>query len=179
MESIQKLYGVVHVIILTSNIFESKTTQNYDSDQELRKLISQMVENFQNQTLILIDDREDFERRILSHLRPACFRIRYNLSLGVYSIDSLIKDSNHAILIDLMKELIIPIENWLNKAFPNDELDLLSYYFGYQLSNHNKLNKQRQRAVVVCTNGVMVSKLVRANMEKLFPEIHFSFPICA
>lgn len=56
--------------------FESKTTQNYDSDQELRKLISQMVENFQNQTLILIDDREDFERRILSHLRPACFRIR-------------------------------------------------------------------------------------------------------
>ncbi|MGH2233187.1 BglG family transcription antiterminator, partial [Enterococcus faecalis] len=27
--------------------------------------------------------------------------------------------------------------------------------------------------VVVCTNGVMVSKLVRANMEKLFPEIHF------
>ena len=117
VESIQKLYGVVHVIILTSNIFESKTTQNYDSDQELRKLISQMVENFQNQTLILIDDREDFERRILSHLRPACFRIRYNLSLGVYSIDSLIKDSNHAILIDLMKELIIPIENWLNKAF--------------------------------------------------------------
>lgn len=161
------------LLFLTSNIFESKTTQNYDSDQELRKLISQMVENFQNQTLILIDDREDFERRILSHLRPACFRIRYNLSLGVYSIDSLIKDSNHAILIDLMKELIIPIENWLNKAFPNDELDLLSYYFGYQLSNHNKLNKQRQRAVVVCTNGIMVSKLVRANMEKLFPEIHF------
>lgn len=105
------------LLFLTSNIFESKTTQNYDSDQELRKLISQMVENFQNQTLILIDDREDFERRILSHLRPACFRIRYNLSLGVYSIDSLIKDSNHAILIDLMKELIIPIENWLNKAF--------------------------------------------------------------
>ena len=75
-----------------------------------------------------------------------------------------------------MKELIIPIENWLNKAFPNDELDLLSYYFGYQLSSHNKLNKQRPRAVVVCTNGVMVSKLVRANMEKLFPEIHFWLP---
>lgn len=161
------------LLFLTSNIFESKTTQNYDSDQDLRKLISQMVENFQNQTLIMIDDREDFERRILSHLRPACFRIRFNLSLGVYSVDSLIKDSNHAILIDLMKELIIPIENWLNKAFPNDELDLLSYYFGYQLSSHNKLNKQRPRAVVVCTNGVMVSKLVRANMEKLFPEIHF------
>lgn len=161
------------LLFLTSNIFESKTTQNYDSDQDLRKLISQMVENFQNQTLIMIDDPEDFERRILSHLRPACFRIRFNLSLGVYSVDSLIKDSNHAILIDLMKELIIPIENWLNKAFPNDELDLLSYYFGYQLSSHNKLNKQRPRAVVVCTNGVMVSKLVRANMEKLFPEIHF------
>ena len=45
------------LLFLTSNIFESKTTQNYDSDQELRKLISQMVENFQNQTLILIDDR--------------------------------------------------------------------------------------------------------------------------
>ncbi|MBS7578021.1 MULTISPECIES: PTS sugar transporter subunit IIA [unclassified Enterococcus] len=162
------------LIFLSSNIFEKKTRQDYDSDAELQALISEMVENFQNQTLIMIDDKENFERRILSHLRPACFRIQYGLSLGIYSFENLAHDSNHTILNDLLKELIIPIENWIGKAFPNDELSLLSYYFGYQLSaNSNQLLKQKPKAVVVCRNGVMVSKLMRENLKKLFPEIHF------
>ncbi|MDT2810121.1 BglG family transcription antiterminator [Enterococcus asini] len=161
------------LLFLTSNIFEKKTTQDFDSDSQLHRLIQQMVDTFQNQTFIVVEDRENFERRILNHLRPACFRIKFNLSLGVYSLENLIQDSNHAILVDLMKELIIPIEKWLGKAFPEDELNLLSYYFGFQLTNHNQQQKKKPRAVVVCTNGVMVSKLMRESLEKLFPELHF------
>ncbi|PAB01529.1 PTS sugar transporter subunit IIA [Enterococcus canintestini] len=161
------------LLFLTSNIFEKKTTQDFDSDLQLRHLIHQMVDVFQNQTLILVEDRENFERRILNHLRPACFRIRYNLSLGVYSLENLIQDSNHGILVELMKELIIPIEKWLGKAFPEDELNLLSYYFGFQLTSHDQQQKQKPRAVVVCTNGVMVSKLMRESLKQLFPEVHF------
>lgn len=161
------------LLFLTSNVFEKKTTQIYDSDNALRKLIHEMVEKFQTQTFIMIEERENFERRILSHLRPACFRIQYDLSLGIQTLESLIQDSNHAILIELMKELILPIENWLGKAFPNDELELLSYYFGFQLGNSNGLSGKKARAVVVCSNGVMVSKLMRENLKKLFPELHF------
>ncbi|WP_244470031.1 BglG family transcription antiterminator, partial [Enterococcus cecorum] len=116
---------------LTSNIFEKKTTQEYDSDAELKGYIHEMVNSFEEQTLIIVDDRKSFEQRLLNHLRPACFRIKYDLSLGTYSFENLVKDSNHGILVELMKDLIIPIEDWLGKAFPNDELDLLSYYFGY------------------------------------------------
>lgn len=161
------------LLFLTSNVFEKKTTQTYDSDKELRKLIFEMVEKFQNQTFIMIEDRENFEQRILNHLRPACFRIQYNLSLGIHTLERLIQDSNHAILIELMKELILPIENWLGKAFPNDELELLSYYFGFQLGSSNGISGKKSRAVVVCSNGVMVSKLMRENLKKLFPELHF------
>lgn len=161
------------LLFLISNIFEKKTTQEFDSDQRLKELICEMVANFEQQTFITIEDRENFERRILNHLRPACFRIKYNLSLGMYSLDSLIQDSNHAILSDLMKELIVPTENWLRRAFPNDELELLSYYFGFQLSNQHLIKKQKLRAVVVCTNGVMVSKVIRESLEKLFTELQF------
>lgn len=161
------------LLFLISNIYEKKTTQDFDSDDQLKGLITQMVTSFEQQTFIAIEDRDSFERRILNHLRPACFRIKYNLSLGVYSLDSLIQDSNHAILIDMMKELIVPTEDWLGRAFPNDELELMSYYFGFQLSNQGVTKKQKPRAVVVCTNGVMVSKLIRENLEKLFSEIHF------
>ncbi|GCF94715.1 PTS sugar transporter subunit IIA [Enterococcus florum] len=163
----------ITLLFLISNIFEKKTTQEFDSDRQLKELIREMVSNFERQTFTTIEDRENFERRILNHLRPACFRIKYNLSLGVYSLDSLIQDSNHAILSDLMKELIVPTENWLRRAFPNDELELLSYYFGFQLSNQHVVKKQKPRAVVVCTNGVMVSKVIRESLEKLFSELHF------
>lgn len=159
---------------LTSNIFEKKTTQEYDSDAELKGYIHEMVNNFEEQTLIIVDDRKSFEQRLLNHLRPACFRIKYDLSLGTYSFENLVKDSNHGILVELMKDLIIPIEDWLGKAFPNDELDLLSYYFGYQLISNNQMGMNQQpRAVIVCQNGVVVSKLMMENLKKLFPELHF------
>lgn len=159
---------------LTSNIFEKKTTQEYDSDAELKGYIHEMVNNFEEQTLIIVDDRKSFEQRLLNHLRPACFRIKYDLSLGTYSLENLVKDSNHGILVELMKDLIIPIEDWLGKAFPNDELDLLSYYFGYQLISNNQMGMNQQpRAVIVCQNGVVVSKLMMENLKKLFPELHF------
>ncbi|WP_430611903.1 BglG family transcription antiterminator [Enterococcus sp. DIV0876] len=163
----------IALLFLTSNIFERKTTQMFDSDQTLRQLIDDMITNFENQTLIMIEDRDMFQRRILGHLRPACFRIKYHLSLGVYTLDSLVQDSNHAILNGLMKELIVPIENWLGQAFPADELELLSYYFGFQLSSPGNTVLQKPRAVVVCANGVMVSKLMQENLKKLFPELHF------
>ncbi|CAI3470198.1 transcription antiterminator [Enterococcus cecorum] len=159
---------------LTSNIFEKKTTQEYDSDAELKGYIHEMVNSFEEQILIIVDDRKSFEQRLLNHLRPACFRIKYDLSLGTYSFENLVKDSNHGILVELMKDLIIPIEDWLGKAFPNDELDLLSYYFGYQLISNNQMsNNQQPRAVIVCQNGVVVSKLMMENLKKLFPELHF------
>lgn len=159
---------------LTSNIFEKKTTQEYDSDAELKGYIHEMVNSFEEQTLIIVDDRKSFEQRLLNHLRPACFRIKYDLSLGTYSFENLVKDSNHGVLVELMKDLIIPIEDWLGKAFPNDELDLLSYYFGYQLISNNQMsNNQQPRAVIVCQNGVVVSKLMMENLKKLFPELHF------
>ena len=160
------------LLFLSSNINERKTTQIYDSDNTLIILITKMVDNFESQTLIKINDREAFERRILNHLRPACFRIKFNLNLGAYSENS-IYESNYIVLNDLMKELIIPIENWLGKAFPSDELELLSYYFGFQLTNPSELTHTKPRAVVVCTNGVIVSKLMRENLDKLFPELHF------
>ncbi len=62
----------------------------------------------------------------------------------MYSLDSLVQDSNHAILKDLMKELIVPTENWLGRAFPNDELALLSYYFGFQLMSPRQIAAQYQ-----------------------------------
>ncbi|MDT2849034.1 PTS sugar transporter subunit IIA [Vagococcus carniphilus] len=163
----------IALLFLSSNIFERNTTQDYESDEELKNLIQEMVNKFQLQTLINIDNRDVFERRILSHLRPACFRIKYNLSLGTYSLNNMKQGSNHAILNELMKELILPIENWLEKAFPYDELELLSYYFGFQLTSPIGADQQKPRGVVVCTNGVIVSKLMRENLKKLFPEIHF------
>ena len=150
------------LLFLTSNVFEKKTTQTYDSDKELRKLIFEMVEKFQNQTFIMIEDRENFEQRILNHLRPACFRIQYNLSLGIHTLERLIQDSNHAILIELMKELILPIENWLGKAFPNDELELLSYYFGFQLGSSNGISGKK--LIDILKNEIEIKEICKINM---------------
>ncbi|EGF47315.1 transcription antiterminator, partial [Lacticaseibacillus rhamnosus MTCC 5462] len=40
-----------------------------------------MVSKFEQQTFIKIDDQKDFVNRLLAHLRPAIFRVRYGLHL--------------------------------------------------------------------------------------------------
>ncbi|MDH6365000.1 transcriptional antiterminator/mannitol/fructose-specific phosphotransferase system IIA component (Ntr-type) [Enterococcus sp. PF1-24] len=155
----------------------SNTYQNYleekTSDKKLRSFIHEMINQFQIQTFIEIEDRIKFEKRLFDHLRPACFRIRYGLKLGNMGLQDIVYDNNHVILVNLMKEIILPLEEYLGKSFPINELELLSFYFGHQLSQGNLPPAPKKRAVIVCTNGLIVSKMMMESLKTLFPELHF------
>lgn len=160
------------LLILSSNTYQNRL-DGQDSDKPLRKFIHQMVNQFQIQTFIEIEERQNFEKRLFDHLRPAYFRIKYGLKIGNIGLQNVLSDSHHSILIDLMKDLISPLELELGKSFPQDELELLSFYFGHQLSRSDEAPMPKKRAVIVCTNGLIVSKMMMESLKSLFPELHF------
>lgn len=166
-------YEWLTLLLLSSNIYQNNTDEEQGNHMLLQNHTKQMIQLFQRQTLIEIDDRANFEKRLLAHLKPAWFRIKYGLKLGDFGSKELIKDHNHGILMDLMKEMVVPIEKEIGKKFPQEELELLSFYFGHQLSKKNEPNIPKKKAVVVCTNGMIVSKMMRENLKKLFPEFNF------
>lgn len=159
------------LLFLTSNTY----LNNFEgeNDLDLVDFVHEMVDQFQRQTFIQVDDRIKFEQRLFNHLRPAYFRIKYGLKLGNFGLSDVISDNKHAILIHLMKDLIQPLEQHLGKSFPDNELELLSFYFGHQLSETKEQEVPKKRAVIVCTNGLIVSKMMMATLTQLFPELHF------
>lgn len=144
-----------------------------DKDENiLKSMIHDLVERFKDRTLVQIKQQDLYEERLFSHLKPACFRVRYGFALGIDEINVTQSNTNHLILLKLIKELVHPIEVWIGKNFPEDELVLLSYYFGYQLTDGVQ-EKGKYRAVVVCTNGMVMSKVMLDLLDNLFPEILF------
>ena len=166
-------YAAFIVILMQAANTTTQITITDDQDEKiLKQMIHDLVEKFKARTLVQIKQQNLYEERLFSHLKPACFRVKYGFALGIDEVDVIYSHTNHLILLKLIKELILPIETWLGKSFPKDELILLSYYFGYQLTEGIQENG-KYRAVVVCTNGMVMSKVMLDLLENLFPEILF------
>lgn len=162
----------ITLLFLSSNTYSKSNSSDSQQDM-LKKYIQEMVSQFQIQTMIEIEERLQFEKRLYDHLRPAYFRIRYDLKLGSYNLENLISENHHSILNQLMKDLVAPLEMYIGKKFPSDELELLSFYFGSQLNTKKESDLPKKRAVVVCINGLIASKMMLQNLKNLFPELHF------
>ncbi|MDF7638007.1 BglG family transcription antiterminator [Lactobacillus sp. ESL0791] len=162
--------------ILSANVFD-KTGSEISSDEiALFGFVHQIVEGFKSKTLVNIDDQSHFEKRLLNHLRPACFRVRYHLPSIEFS--TIGKFSNHRILENIIRELITPLESWLGTNFSDEEVQLLTYYFGYLLVKGNNTDKKKiiqYKAVVVCSNGIIMSNILLRILKNIFPEINFLF----
>ncbi|MDO4679782.1 MAG: PTS sugar transporter subunit IIA [Aerococcus sp.] len=140
-------------------------------DIDLKQIVHQMVIQFQNQTLIQIPAESKFERRLINHLRPACFRIRFGFNLHFNDMAALMPTTiDHKLLRNLLQELLVPLEEQLHSPFPNEEVELLTYYFGSQLMTTNRTLIQK-KAVVVCNNGLVTAHILREKMAQLFPEL--------
>lgn len=162
----------ITLLFLSSNIYR-KSNKIFD-EVYLKELINEMVNKFELKTLITIEKRNEFIERLYAHIRPAIYRIKYNLSLERYNINNLIQEQKHSFVFSLVKELVKPIEAGLNKQFPREELQLLSLYFGSQIENNNQqINQVKPKAVTVCANGLITSNMLKKTLENLFPEFVF------
>ncbi|MCT6847123.1 MAG: PTS sugar transporter subunit IIA, partial [Lactobacillus helsingborgensis] len=152
-----------------------KNNSEYSPDEiELFGFVHQIVEGFKSRTLVNIQDQSRFEKRLLNHLRPACFRVKYRLpSIETLNLDN---DKDEQLLVNIIKDLIKPLEQWIGTKFSEDEVKLLTYYFGYLLfdnANSQKISNAKYNAVVVCSNGIIMSNILIKILKNIFPEISF------
>lgn len=159
------------ILLLSSNTIRGDVGV---ADADLVKAIQTMVAKFEQQTFIKITDQDDFVKRLLAHLRPAIFCVRYGLHLHDIGIGHVMAaDSRHRFLVDTINAIIEPLEKLTGKTIPEDERNLIAFYFDGELEKSTDLHVSKERVAVVCTNGLIVSKLMIQNLRRLFPEISF------
>lgn len=161
----------ISILFLSANTIKGEFSF---SDYAVLKAITQMVSAFEQKTLVKIPNHEEFEKRLLAHLRPAVYRVKYGLHLNDIGTSQIsIEGPQYEFLASSIRKIISPLEKIAGKKFPEEEVKLIVFYFGGDLENAKNLSVVKPKAAVVCTNGVIVSKLMFQNLVHLFPEITF------
>lgn len=155
------------VQILTSNVRhanpKSKLIKNLDIS------INETLNLFEQTSFIKFVDREDLHRKLLIHMYPAYFRMLFGTnSIGDFEKEHLRINEE---LTQITKKAVKPIENLLGKEMPDNELFYISILFGGELMKQGVVLNKKLKAVVVCVNGVSISKLLKYSLSSMFPEI--------
>lgn len=157
---------------LTANV--QNASEDVTEDKDLEVAIKEMIWLFEEKTYLTISNKKRLLDRLVQHLRPAYYRVKYQLNLkDDWYIDYIEREENYSVLFEIIKEIICPIEKLTQKSFNNEEIALLTFFFGAELLNQGISLENQIRAVVVCTNGISISRILNYSLKKLFPDIVF------
>lgn len=157
------------LLFISANTVEGNVQYH---NPDLLKIVHEMVQQFESLTYVNIKNKSDFEKRLVAHIQPMILRVRYGLHLKDSSIKQVVRMvDNHQMFIDTVHQIVKPLEDVVGTSLPDDELELLSFYFGSELENWKP--EEKKRAAVVCSNGVIVSRLMFKKLRDMFPEISF------
>ncbi|MBF0840388.1 transcription antiterminator [Staphylococcus lentus] len=164
----EKLYLTLQ--ILSTNVYSADLLTD-DSLPELIEAIDKTIFNFESFSCIPIQEKSQLLDKILLHLKPAYYRIKYNLSSNVEISLNISEEFEE--LYYIVKKSVKPLEDILNVKLPIVEIEYITILIGGWLTRQGSNMKKKLNAVVVCPNGVSISRLLTNQLSNLFHEFSF------
>jgi len=142
---------------------------NVDADI-IEIYVDRLIARFEARTAVQLINKEDFKQGIKRHLLSSYYRIRFHFP--IYNpILSEIK-YKHSQLFRITKNIL---EN--EKDFPEfkgmreEEIGFIAAYFGGYIKGSWLTQNQRNRILLVCPNGLMISKSLEIQLYQSVPMI--------
>jgi mannitol operon transcriptional antiterminator len=136
---------------------------------KLVTIVATMVDRFQNNACVYFHNRDELEKHLLAHLKPAYFRVKFDLEMNDSAADAV--KEKYKELISITRYSIKPMEEFTGKAWSDTQLAYIAMHFGGWLRRESMLPSVRRKAVIVCVNGISTSQLLKSEIEHLFPSL--------
>lgn len=167
------LFPEEEIAYLTMNLLGSKVNRmnplagaNEETDA-LISIISLVVDRFQKNACVLFQNRDVLEQHLLAHLKPAFYRVKYGLETDNPAVDTI--KEKYKELFEITRKSIRPIEEFSGKTWSDTQIAYITMHFGGWLKRESAVQTRRRKAVIVCVNGMSTSKMLKAEIEQLFP----------
>ncbi|ASN04567.1 BglG family transcription antiterminator [Virgibacillus necropolis] len=164
----ERLFITLH--LLTTNVYSSEFLIE-ESIPNLVPATDNMLRLFEKSACIYLQDRELLMDKLLQHIKPAYYRIKYQLTGTVTIQDSLSKEFKE--LHHLVKRSIGPLVDLIGNEIPESETTYITMLIGGWMTRQGDSIDKKVKAIVVCPQGVSVSKLMFNELRELFPEFIF------
>ncbi|MEK4718951.1 BglG family transcription antiterminator [Priestia sp. FSL W8-0524] len=156
--------------LLTSNVLSSQFLRDEET-LELKSSLKKSLALFEKKACITFKEKEKLLQKLVLHMKPAYYRIKYQLTTN-YSIIEKVSEEFEAIHY-IVKDSLKPFETYIGCPIPESEVMFITVFIGGHLINSGETIQLKKRAVVVCPNGVSISHLMEHTLRDLFPEFYF------
>ncbi|EMT45807.1 BglG family transcription antiterminator [Anoxybacillus flavithermus] len=135
----------------------------------LKQMIKNMVDDFQTYACVYFNRREELEKNLLIHMKPAYYRLKYGLHLQ-NELTELVKMNYHE-MFTLTKKVIHHLERVVGHPVNDDEIAYIAMHFGGWLDREGVSVPKRKKALIVCEGGVGTSRILQRQVEDLLPTV--------
>lgn len=165
----ERLFITLH--LLTANVYWSETVVE-ENFPNLVQVLDEVLRLFEKSTAIYLQNRKQLLNKMLLHMRPAYYRIKYQLTevneFGYTLIQGAYKELHH-----LVSQSTKPLADLIGRDIPENETAYLTLLIGGWLRKQGDSLQEKVKAIVVCPKGVSVSRLMFGELRELFPEFIF------
>lgn len=157
--------------LLTTNVYWSKTLIE-EAVPNLGQALEDMLRLFETSAAIYLQDKELLLHKLLLHMKPAYYRVKYELTevndVGYSLIKQEYKELHH-----LVSQSTKPLATLIGREIPESEIAYLTMLIGGWLRRQGENLQEKIKAIVVCPKGVSVSRLMFSELRELFSEFVF------
>ncbi|WP_430535811.1 BglG family transcription antiterminator [Listeria rocourtiae] len=164
----ERLY--ISLQLLTSNVLPKNDLTN-ETSPCLKRAVAEVLNEFEKRACIQFVDRESLLEKLFAHIKPAYYRIKYHLTTD-YSLLDRINQEFQAVHY-IVKQSLKPLEKFIGTRIPENESIFIALFIGGHLIDTTERLQTRLKGVVVCPNGLSISRLMEKTLRSLFPEIFF------
>ena len=162
----------VTMLLLTTNLSRGDIL-SVKAINKMKEALEKVIANFERIAGVNLEEKEKLLERLLVHMRPAYYRIKYHLNLQTRFYQEN-KDANLFSLFYLVKEASGPLETYFEQPVPDAELFFISFIGSHIVESTEIIHPEnRKRAVIVCPNGISIAVLLENTLKNLLPEIDF------
>ncbi|UOQ46551.1 BglG family transcription antiterminator [Halobacillus salinarum] len=162
----ERLFITLH--LLTTNVHSSELITE-EPIPNLMPAINEVLHMFEKNACIYFQDRQQLLNSLFQHIKPAYYRIKYNLTDTTLTFQlpesNEFKELNH-----LVKRSIGSLEKLIGTEIPESEITYITMLIGGWMKRQGKSIEKKVKAIVVCPQGVSVSRLMFNELKELFPE---------
>ncbi|SEP78225.1 transcriptional antiterminator, BglG family [Virgibacillus subterraneus] len=165
----ERLFITLH--LLTTNVYRTDFPTDEDVIPNLVPVIDNMLRLFEKSACIYLQDRGLLLDKLLQHIKPAYYRIKYQLSETISLQGSLSKEFKE--LHHLVKRSTGPLADLVGSPIPDSEIAYITMLIGGWMKRQGESIEKKTKAIVVCPQGISVSRLMFNELSELFPEFVF------
>ena len=165
----ERLFITLH--LLTTNVHWSETLVE-EAIPNLGQALDDMLHLFEKSSAIYLQDRKELLDKLLLHVKPAYYRIKYQLT-EVNNVGHTLIKKEYKELHHLISQSTKPLAELIGSDIPDSETAYFTMFIGGWLRKQGASLQEKVKAIVVCPQGVSVSRLMFIELRELFPEFAF------